>query len=170
MWSLLYEYLRLRQEKLSSSAEADFWSNVDLPSITLTSRGFSSSSSLSSSPRRQQRHTNNNHQIQRHHGNGAENDNNTQSTMPMLYSLARQWAFQAVAFRCQTNPEETSSVWIDDQGDNVLHWVVFGNPPLNVVKELLRACPDLARKPNKKRTLPLHGTIFLSYLMKCARK
>jgi hypothetical protein len=142
MWSLLYEYLRLRQEKLAStSAENDAWSNVHLPSITITSRRESSS------PRQQQ--------TQKRHSNQQ-----MQSELPMVFSLARNWAFPAVAFRCQTNPEEASSAWMDEQGDNALHWVVFGNPPLYVVEELLRACPNLASRRNKQRTLPLHGTIL----------
>jgi hypothetical protein len=163
VWSLFYEYLRRRQEKLAaSSAENDAWSNVDLPSVKITSsRGSSSPTG------RQQNHRT--QQIQRHNSGGAaysESSNNTsQSTtslprLPMLYSLARNWAFPAVAFRCQTNPEEASAVWMDEQGDNALHWVVFGNPPVHVVEELLRACPNLARRRNKQRTLPLHGTII----------
>ena len=82
--------------------------------------------------------------------------------LPLLYSLAKSWAWQAVWFRCRTHPQEASEVYVNENGENVLHWTVFGNPTPEVVRELLKACPQLACKPNNEGQYPLHGKIFMA--------
>ena len=77
--------------------------------------------------------------------------------MPLLYSLARSWAWSAVAHRCVTHPHEASADFVDHRGDNVLHWTVFGRPGAQVVAALLNACPELAQRPNNQGLYPLHG-------------
>jgi hypothetical protein len=77
--------------------------------------------------------------------------------MPLLYALAKSWAWGAVEFRCETHPEEAAMNWTDIHGDNILHWAVFGKPPLSPVQNILRACPDLAKVRNNKGLFPLHG-------------
>jgi hypothetical protein len=79
-------------------------------------------------------------------------------SMPLLYALAKSWAWGAVEFRCQTHPEEAAMNWTDSHGDNVLHWSVFGKPPLSPVQNILTACPDLAKVRNNRGLFPLHGT------------
>jgi hypothetical protein len=78
--------------------------------------------------------------------------------MPLLYALAKSWAWGAVEFRCETHPEEATMNWTDIHGENILHWSAFGKPPLSSVQNILRACPDLAKVRNSKGLLPLHGT------------
>ena len=88
--------------------------------------------------------------------------------LPLLYSLAKSWAWQAVWFRCRTHPQEASAEYVDQRGDNALHWVAFGNPTTAVVSELLKACPALARKPNHEGFYPLHGkNVSLSFFFLC---
>jgi hypothetical protein len=85
-------------------------------------------------------------------GNSAETE-----SMPLLYALAKSWAWEAVAFRCRAYPHEAAANWTDHRGDNILHWCAFGHPPLSPVQALLDACPDLARVTNNQGLLPLHG-------------
>lgn len=86
---------------------------------------------------------------------GAES---CQQHLPLLYSLARTWAWKAVEFRCQTHPHEADpSVFDETTGDTVLHWCVFGRPPLEVVTALLETSPGLARAANHRGLLPIHG-------------
>jgi hypothetical protein len=85
--------------------------------------------------------------------------------MPLLYSLARSWAWEAVTFRCQTHPEEAAMNWTDSHGENVLHWSVFGRPPISPVLAMCSACPDLAKVRNNKGMLPLHGTLTVPPLV-----
>jgi hypothetical protein len=84
-------------------------------------------------------------------------------SMPLLYGLARSWAWEAVCFRCQTHPHEASAAITDHRGDNVLHWTVFGHPPEHVVSALLTACPTLAAHANRQGLYPLHGTYTRLY-------
>jgi Ankyrin repeats (many copies) len=84
-------------------------------------------------------------------------DNNHDSTdLPLLYSLARGWAWEAVTFRCTSHPHEVDVKYRDYRGDTILHWVAFGRPPHEAVHELLVKCPKLAQTPNYSGTLPLH--------------
>ena len=76
--------------------------------------------------------------------------------MPLLFNLCRRWAWPAIAFRCQTHPDDAAAQ--DANGDTALHWAVFGNPPLVVVEALLTACPGLAAIANNDGRIPLHGT------------
>ena len=55
-------------------------------------------------------------------------------SMPLLYSLARSWAWEAVDFRCHTHPDEASAAHRDYLGDTCLHWAVFGRPPIRTVR------------------------------------
>lgn len=90
---------------------------------------------------------------------GTSNESNRNHHEPatsFLYSLAKRWAWEAVAFRCDSNPDEASSKYRDSNGDTLLHWTCFGSPPAHVVKALLKACPDLATVPNNDGCLPLH--------------
>jgi hypothetical protein len=94
-------------------------------------------------------------------GQSDDGDTNTSTdgrTLPLLYTLARGWAWEAVAFRCQSHPEEADASLTDYHGDNVLHWSAFGRPPLAPIDALLRVSPGLARTRNKKGLFPLHGT------------
>lgn len=79
------------------------------------------------------------------------------ASLPLLYSLARSWAWQAVWFRCRTHPEEASPAYVDANGDNVLHWAAFGSGNQDAMRELLSVCPDLAAHANNKGFYPLHG-------------
>jgi hypothetical protein len=85
---------------------------------------------------------------------GGNLDSN--SNLGLLYSLAKAWAWPALAHRCRTHPWEASSSLVNQNGDTALHWAVFGNPPLYVVEALLGACPDLVNVPNATKQLPLH--------------
>ena len=85
-----------------------------------------------------------------------ENTFETHHSMPLLFNLCRRWAWPAIEFRCQSHPHEADAR--DASGDTALHWVAFGNPPLEVVRALLLACPNLAALPNNEGNLPLHGT------------
>jgi hypothetical protein len=78
--------------------------------------------------------------------------------MPLLYALAKSWAWDAVEFRCETHPGEAAMNWTDNHGDNVLHWSVFGKPPLSPIQNILTASPDLAKVKNNRGLFPLHGT------------
>jgi hypothetical protein len=78
-------------------------------------------------------------------------------SLPLLYSLAKSWAWEAVAFRCISHPHEASEKFVDAQGDNVLHWVMFGRPPVSVVQTILDTCSALAAQRNFRGFLPLHG-------------
>ena len=78
-------------------------------------------------------------------------------SLSMLYSLARRWAWPAVAFRCQTHPQEADATFRDHKGDTAMHWACFGNPPSDVIAAMLEACPQLASTPNDTGVLPLHG-------------
>jgi hypothetical protein len=83
-------------------------------------------------------------------------NNTDNSDLPLLYSLARSWAWEAVTFRCTTHPQEVDVKFRDYRGDTSLHWAAFGRPPIETVHALLQACPDMARTPNFSGTLPLH--------------
>ena len=87
--------------------------------------------------------------------NNCNNSNNS-TDLPLLYSLARSWAWEAVTFRCTSHPHEVDVQYRDYRGDTILHWVAFGRPPYETVHELLLACPELAQTPNNSGTLPLH--------------
>jgi hypothetical protein len=78
--------------------------------------------------------------------------------MPLLYGLAKSWAWDAVVYRCETHPGEATMNWIDSHGDNVLHWSVFGKPPLAPIQNILTASTDLAKVRNNRGLFPLHGT------------
>ena len=91
------------------------------------------------------------------HNTTGDDDSMMMNSMPALYALCKCWAWEAVAFRCETHPSEVSTSVVDQNGDNVLHWVSFGHPPASVVDALLSVEPDLARMPNKHGYLPLHG-------------
>jgi ankyrin repeat protein len=80
----------------------------------------------------------------------------TSTSLSLLYLLCKQWAWNAVTFRCETHPDEASAAFRDENGDTALHWVVFGNPPLDVIEALLNACPALASTPNDVGNLPIH--------------
>lgn len=77
-------------------------------------------------------------------------------TFSFLYNLTRRWAWQAVAFRCQTHPDEATLLEQDSNGDSILHWACFGSPPLFVVEAILKASPELIKVRNARGCLPLH--------------
>ena len=98
-------------------------------------------------------------------------NNRSNQHKPLAYHLARQWAWVALEYRCQTHPHEVSVQFVDDNtGDTQLHWTVFGNPPVTVVQQLLRACPELAQTANAQGCLPLHGTSVLRCCMQQAHE
>lgn len=76
--------------------------------------------------------------------------------LTFLYALTKRWAWEAVAFRCQTHPQEALTREQDVNGDTILHWACFGSPPLYAVEAILQACPELATIRNTKGLLPLH--------------
>lgn len=76
--------------------------------------------------------------------------------LTFLYALTKRWAWEAVAFRCQTHPHEATTREQDVNGDTILHWACFGSPPLYVIEAILHACPELATIRNTKGLLPLH--------------
>ena len=78
------------------------------------------------------------------------------TTLSFLYTLGRQWAWEAVVFRCQTHPHEARADIVDASGDTILHWTCFGSPPLDAVQTLLETCPNLAKVANLQGNLPLH--------------
>ena len=78
----------------------------------------------------------------------------TRTCSKCLSHAARSWAWGAVTYRCQTHPDEADA--IDCFGDTVLHWSVFGHPPVDVIQAILAVKPDLAKVANKKGHLPLH--------------
>jgi hypothetical protein len=76
-----------------------------------------------------------------------------------IYLLAKRWAWEAVAFRCETHPEEV--FYVDPEtGESILHWTCFGTPPLHVVEAILETCPSLAQVPNQEGNLPLHTACY----------
>jgi hypothetical protein len=83
-------------------------------------------------------------------------EDSADTTMPLVYSLARSWAWEAVAFRCQTHPHEASAKYRDYLGDTCLHWTVFGRPLTRAVQAILAACPETARTANDAGLYPLH--------------
>ena len=93
-----------------------------------------------------------------------ENSSNSpgqSSTPTLLYQLAKRWAWEAVAFRCETHPDEVLYVdENDDTGDTILHWTCFGTPPLHVVEAILTVAPELAKIPNRQGNLPLHTACY----------
>lgn len=119
---------RLSRRGLEGPKDDDF----DPPTVTLTTRQYSqaesSSSASASSP----------------------------TSLSFLYALATRWAWEAVAFRCETHPHEVLSMEQDLNGDTILHWACFGSPPLFVIETILETCPSLATIPNRKGYLPLH--------------
>lgn len=76
--------------------------------------------------------------------------------LSFLYALTKRWAWGAVAFRCETHPEEAQSMEQDSNGDTILHWACFGSPPVYVIEAILQVCPELAMIRNHKGFLPLH--------------
>ena len=76
--------------------------------------------------------------------------------LPLLFCLARSWAWEAVSFRCTTHPNEVQVNYRDEHGDTCLHWIAFGRPPVETVRAILSVCPELARTANHAGTLPLH--------------
>jgi hypothetical protein len=85
----------------------------------------------------------------------GNNHRNNTTLIPLLFALCRQWAWNAIEFRCHTHPEEAA--YHDDEGNTALHWVVFGKPPVSVVNALLTACPLIVRSCNRRGEFPLHG-------------
>ena len=89
-----------------------------------------------------------------------EEDATIQQSVPtslsFLYSLATRWAWPAVAFRCDTHPQEVLLKEQDTSGDTILHWSCFGSPPAYAVEAILEICPELAAMRNYKGFLPLH--------------
>jgi ankyrin repeat protein len=83
--------------------------------------------------------------------------------LPLLYSLSRNWAWEAINFRCRTHPEEASADLIDARGDNILHWCAFGHPPINTIETILAVSPQLAAVKNKQGQTPLHGTVLCRF-------
>lgn len=102
--------------------------------------------------------------------NGTTGGASNAASMPMLYALARSWAWEAVAFRAQTHPEEAATNWTDHHGDNILHWSAFGRPPLAAVQALLTAGPELPKVRNNNGLFPLHGTFKLMVWLLTARQ
>lgn len=78
--------------------------------------------------------------------------------MPLLYALARSWAWEAVTFRCKTHPHEVSEAFIDELGETILHWACLGKPPVDSILAILQVRPEMAQARNRKGQLPLHGT------------
>lgn len=71
-----------------------------------------------------------------------------------LLIVARSWAWGAVAYRCQTHPQEAEVA--DPKGDTTLHWACFGNCPATTVELILKANPAQAQALNVKGQFPLH--------------
>lgn len=88
--------------------------------------------------------------------NGGSSDDDDAGDLGLLYSLAKAWAWPALAHRCETHPWEASPKIVNAEGDTALHWAVFGNPPLYAIEALLRACPDMVNVANAAKQLPLH--------------
>ena len=84
----------------------------------------------------------------------SEQPSEMHCSMPLLFNLCRRWAWPAIEFRCQSHPHEADAR--DFCGDTALHWIAFGNPPVEVVRALLSASPNLASIPNNEANLPLH--------------
>jgi hypothetical protein len=80
-----------------------------------------------------------------------------ESEYTFLHALSRNWAWEAIVYRCESHPSEASDKYVDTDGDNALHWVSFGRPPANVVRGLLSVCPDLVKRKNMQGLTPLHG-------------
>lgn len=94
---------------------------------------------------------------------GAAVSSLAEPEVPAIFYLAQCWAWESISFRCETHPHEISSSITDGNGDNVLHWVSFGNPPVEVVDALLIAEPGLAKVANNCGQFPLHGKIMTSF-------
>jgi hypothetical protein len=90
-----------------------------------------------------------------------QHKNNKAPSMPLLYSLVRSWAWEAVTFRCTTHPHEASETIVDELGETCLHWACLGKPPLETVQAILNVCPKMAEARNHAGHLPLH--IAISY-------
>lgn len=139
---------RRKSDRESSRSSSRNGRPLEFPSIVLRVRSHSRDGSVGSSDA-------NTTVIATSTGNGAE----LSQSLPMLYSLAKSWAWQAVLVRCDTHPHEVSAEYVDHRGDNVLHWTVMGRSSddvQGVVLRLLDLCPALARRPNKLGNLPLH--------------
>lgn len=76
--------------------------------------------------------------------------------LPLVYMLCKQWAWPAIAFRCDTHPHEVSVAVVDERGDTALHWAVFGKPPIGAIQALIEACPALVSTKNRSGMLPIH--------------
>lgn len=116
------------------------------PSITLTP---------SISNRHHNNNSNNNNQNEDESSNSDTNEDPLRNA-GHLYSFARAWAWPALAHRSGTHPWEAGAEIVNSDGDTVLHWAVFGNPPSYVIEALLQACPDLVNAANSAGHLPLH--------------
>lgn len=71
-----------------------------------------------------------------------------------LKPLARSWAWGAVAYRCQTHPQEAEVT--DQRGDTTLHWACFGNCPAETVELVIQANPAQVYAVNSKGQFALH--------------
>ena len=78
------------------------------------------------------------------------------TSLSFSYALAKRWAWAAIAFRCETHPQEILLKEQDFNGDTILHWSCFGSPPSYVIEAILETCPELARIRNRQELLPLH--------------
>jgi hypothetical protein len=87
----------------------------------------------------------------------TQENNSTATNAPLVYALARSWAWPALKFRCETHPHEVSELSVDERGETILHWTCLGKPPVETVQAILEVCPVLARIKNKAGHLPLHG-------------
>jgi hypothetical protein len=81
----------------------------------------------------------------------------TATSTPLVYALARSWAWPALKFRCESHPHEVSELYVDERGETILHWACLGKPPVETVQAILEACPVLARMKNQAGHLPLHS-------------
>lgn len=150
MWGIPLWVARRRRRGNHHGSDINSSGGIDFPTITVRNRQQCASTATSDDERIQ--------------ATAATTTTTARTSMPLLYSLARSWAWEAVRFRCQTHPAECSADLIDHRGDNVLHWTVFGRPPVTVVRQLLQTCPELAQRPNKQGLYPLHGeSVFLCY-------
>lgn len=128
LWeSLKSRIINLRKKRTSEGEDEDF----DPPTVTLTDR-------------------------QDYSENSGPDDTAVTIPLSFLYALTKRWAWQAVAFRCETHPQEVMLKERDSNGDTILHWACFGSPPLDVIEAILRTCPELATLRNHKGYLPLH--------------
>jgi hypothetical protein len=97
--------------------------------------------------------------LRRSRSGGATTSSPQVPKLPLLYALAKSWAWEAVSFRCQTHPEEASEIYVDEYNlDNILHWMLIGKPPIAPIRAVLSTNPILAQCRNRRGLLPLHGT------------